>query len=249
MMSSSLTYNTYFGKYLLVGEGSAPDPDTGDPVDGITYSTSRDLINWDPARLLMKTTFPGSFQCGQPDPIKDASLLFPGSPERNYEVTSQDNYLYFTRWHITYPSGGPCYSGLDRDLVRIPIRFSGARDAPSKPNCAAVRAFPGSITNLNNRWVAVRLRDAARSLKIEIRGVAQDEPTNGVPDARLGTAPDQVRLRAAARTGGDGRVYWVSFVATGANDSCWSSVRVNASNSGRAVDSGLVYDSFGSSDG
>ena len=39
-MTESLTYNTHFGCYLLVGVSCKPDPVTGDEVWGVYYSLS-----------------------------------------------------------------------------------------------------------------------------------------------------------------------------------------------------------------
>src|SRR5689334_17857391 len=52
-MTSSLTYNTYFGKYMLVGTETLYNPKTGKNVSGFFYSLSSDLLTWGPARLLM----------------------------------------------------------------------------------------------------------------------------------------------------------------------------------------------------
>jgi hypothetical protein len=48
-VSSSLTYNTYFQKWMLLGD--ARDVDQGKIRWGFFYSTSSDLINWSPRQL------------------------------------------------------------------------------------------------------------------------------------------------------------------------------------------------------
>jgi hypothetical protein len=242
-MSESLTYNTYFGKYMLVGMNNGPDPATGAQVNGVFYSLSDDLIHWQLRTLLMQAESGSTFQCGQPNPIKDPSLLFPGSPSRNFEITSQNNYLYFTRWNIIYYSGG-CYESLDRDLIRIPITLSAARGPVSKTDCSQVKASPSVISTANGRWVDVRIGDQAGS-HVEISGVTQDEPTTDAPDALRGTTPDRVRVRADRRSGSDGRVYRVTFTATGGNWTCWGTATVSVPNGGTAVDSAPpAYDSL-----
>jgi hypothetical protein len=56
---------------------------------------------------------------GDRDPVYYPSVLDPTSKSRNFETTGRRPYLYFTRFH--YRS---CNQTLDRDLVRLPIKFS-----------------------------------------------------------------------------------------------------------------------------
>src|SRR5262245_47843585 len=67
-MTSSLTYNTYYDRYMLVGSGSTENPNTGRTVTGFFYSLSSDLIHWSPRRLLMSTEFPWTYKCGADRP-------------------------------------------------------------------------------------------------------------------------------------------------------------------------------------
>jgi hypothetical protein len=46
-------------------------------------------------------------------------LLDPDSPARNFETTGRRPWLYFTRFHYKR-----CGSTLNRDLVRVRVRFS-----------------------------------------------------------------------------------------------------------------------------
>jgi len=114
-MHSSLTYNTYFNKFLLVGAAYIYDPDVGEVVTGFCYSLSDDLINWSPRQLIMKRklwwtpSLPGD-SYGYP------SLIDPDDDSMNFEYTDKKVYLYYTRWHT-----GTMW---DRDLVRIPIEFT-----------------------------------------------------------------------------------------------------------------------------
>jgi hypothetical protein len=121
-MTSSLTYNTYFKRYMLIGLESFPDPRNGNPLPGFYYSLSYDLINWSKPRLLMRATPPWAYQCGAERPAYDPSLLDPNSPTRNFETTGQTAYLYFVRANFSFNSSG-CWWSLDRDLERIPITF------------------------------------------------------------------------------------------------------------------------------
>jgi len=118
-MTHSLTYNTYLGKYVLVGPSSRPGPGRGGAVWGFYYSTSDDLIDWAPRKLIREVTLTTSFECGDPNPAYFPSLLDPDSPSRNFETTGRRPYLYFTRFHYKN-----CGGTLNRDLVRVRVRFS-----------------------------------------------------------------------------------------------------------------------------
>jgi hypothetical protein len=121
-MSWSLTYSTYFKKYLLVGQTGKYDPARGAMVWGFYYSTSNDLVSWSPRRLLMEAEMIWTFECGDPEPVAYPALLDPSSTSRNFDTTDQNVYLYFTLLHRAPASVG-CRGLRDRDLVRIPIEF------------------------------------------------------------------------------------------------------------------------------
>ncbi len=124
LMVESLTFNTYFNRFLLVGIATAQDRSRGkvggdgEAVSGIYYSLSDDLIHWTPRKLVMEVETRSSYQCGDPDPISYPSVIDPESSSRNFETTGKQVYLYFTRFN--YES---CQQTLDRDLIRIPIEF------------------------------------------------------------------------------------------------------------------------------
>jgi len=111
-MHESLTFNTYFDKFLLVGTAGQRDRTTGRVIWGFYYSLSEDLIHWTPRRLIMEakqahqTDVPG-------DILVYPSLIDPQDESRNFEITGRWAYLYYTRWH----------QGFDRDLVRVLIEF------------------------------------------------------------------------------------------------------------------------------
>jgi hypothetical protein len=118
-MTQSLTYNTYLDKYVLVSPAGRPGPARGGVVWGFYYSTSDDLIDWSERKLIREATLVTSFECGDPNPVFFPSLLDPDSPSRNFETTGQRPYLYFTRFHYK-----DCHITLNRDLVRVRVRFS-----------------------------------------------------------------------------------------------------------------------------
>lgn len=106
-MNSSLTYNTYLHRYVLVGTD-------GGPTD-FHLATSESLTDWAARQVLMETpvwwTPDAALARGYP------SLLQPGDPGRNFERTARSPYLYYTRWD----RAGGLYA---RDLVRRRVRFT-----------------------------------------------------------------------------------------------------------------------------
>ncbi len=107
-MCASISYNSYFGKYILV------DFTVGE-VNGVLkygfyYSLSNDLIHWSTKQFIMQVQ-PTWAVGGANYP----SLIDHNDVSRNFEVTGQSCFLYYTKWNSgTY----------DRDLVRVPITFS-----------------------------------------------------------------------------------------------------------------------------
>jgi hypothetical protein len=118
-MDSSITYNTFFKKYLLIGTADLYDPRTGKTTYGVYYSTSSDAVHWSMRQLVMEAELLWTWQCGDDNPISYPSVLVP-STSRNFETTGKKVYLYFTRLNASN-----CILGLDRDLIRIPIEFLG----------------------------------------------------------------------------------------------------------------------------
>lgn len=118
-MTHSLTYNTYFGKYLLVSPSGQFDFKKRRVVWGFYYSLSDDLVNWSKRTLIKETELTWTYRCGDPDPVSYPSVLDPDSQSRNFETTGRRAYIYFTRVHYR-----ACAQTLDRDLVRVPVEFS-----------------------------------------------------------------------------------------------------------------------------
>ena len=105
----SLTFIPEAKQWLLVG---AID-------EGFYYSTSSDLVNWTPRRLLLAAPLPWTWKCGGPDPIHYPSVLDLASTSRNFETAGKTAYLYYTQFHTQN-----CQQGPDRDLVRVPISIT-----------------------------------------------------------------------------------------------------------------------------
>jgi PKD repeat protein len=118
-MVQSLTWSSYFKKWLLVGTAGIGDPNGGPPIWGAFYSLSDDLVNWSQRKLLFASEVLWTYTCGDDNPTLFPVVLDPDSGSRNFETSDQQAYLYFTRYNYSN-----CTQTLDRDLVRIPIEFS-----------------------------------------------------------------------------------------------------------------------------
>jgi hypothetical protein len=119
-MHESLTFNAHLGRWVLVGMATGPATEAVErPSWGVWYSTSDDLVDWSPRRLLMRRERPSSFRCGDDPPILYPSLIDPASPGRSFETTGRHAFLYFTRFNVE-----ACRLSFDRDLVRVPVELS-----------------------------------------------------------------------------------------------------------------------------
>jgi hypothetical protein len=139
VLSKSLTYNTYLGKYMLM-DSYGPLNASGIREPGVYYSLSDDLIHWSHRKRLMSAEVTSTYGCGDQAPIRDPAVLDPSSTSRNFETVGKTAYLYFTRFNIV-DSGTSCPMTADRDLIRIPIEFSGTPPNASlaaSPNPAAI---------------------------------------------------------------------------------------------------------------
>ncbi|KAA3619653.1 MAG: T9SS C-terminal target domain-containing protein [Calditrichaeota bacterium] len=110
-MHQSLTWNTYFNKWMLVGSAQKSG------VWGFYYSLSEDLIRWTVRKKIMNA----NLLINPKHSLNEDVLAYPAivdhaDTSRNFEITGRDVHLYFTRMHP-----GNTY---DRDLVRVPIRFN-----------------------------------------------------------------------------------------------------------------------------
>ena len=152
-LSESLGWSTYFKKWVLVGSADNADGVSG---PGFYFYTSDDLINWSPAKLLMKAELPWTWQCSDGPHYRDPSLLDPQSKTRNFDTMGQRPYLFFTRFNIS-----SCSTSLDRDLFRIPIEFSN--QAPGGP-AAALAASSAARTGEPVTFDASASRDADGSI-------------------------------------------------------------------------------------
>jgi hypothetical protein len=115
-VTENLFYSTYFKKWVLVGNSVGGTPEK---PPGVYYALSDDLLEWTNLKLLMEAELTWTRDCNLPDPIKEVSILDPSSTSRNFTTVGQTAMLFYTWYHL---SG--CNGTLDRDMVRVPIRFT-----------------------------------------------------------------------------------------------------------------------------
>jgi hypothetical protein len=122
VMGTSITFNTYLQRYVMVGTTATTIE--GREVWGVLYAFSLDLIEWQTRQLLFEAELPWTYEPGDDNVYLYPVLLDPASDSRNFETTGEHAYLYVTRFNTR--EAGDQLDTLDRDLVRIPVRFFGA---------------------------------------------------------------------------------------------------------------------------
>jgi K319-like protein len=125
-----------------------------------------------------------------------------------------------------------------------------------RPLCELARAVPDLLWPANHRMVPIAITGVTDpdndTISIQIKGVTQDEPVNGLgdgdtsPDALIGQGT--VQLRAERSGSGNGRVYQIRFSAhDGRGGQCTGVAQVAVPRSAKpseyAVDDGQRYDS------
>jgi hypothetical protein len=159
-LSESLTWSTYLKKWVLMGGADNADASSG---PGFYYYTSNDLVNWEPARLVMTGELPWTHTCADgPEQIRDPSLLDNDSTSRNFDTIGQRPFLYFTRFNVGFNSPTSCYTSLDRDLIRIPLEFSNQQ--PGGPSAALAASTVSPRTGEMVSFDASGSRDADGSI-------------------------------------------------------------------------------------
>ena len=107
----SLSWNTYFEKWMVVGPGVLND------TWGFYYRISDDLLNWSAPVLILESNVWTNIDADtNVDRTLYGSLIDHGDTSRTFMYTGRDCFLYYTRWH---PGGL-----YDRDLVRVPVQFN-----------------------------------------------------------------------------------------------------------------------------
>jgi hypothetical protein len=115
-MTESLTYSRTLDRYLLVGLAPAGPLSVGRKVRGIYFSTSADLVHWEPRRLIAPAVTKQNYRCGGRAPIAYPSLIDPRSRSRTFATSGARPFLYYTQFHYRN-----CRQTEDRDLMRVPL--------------------------------------------------------------------------------------------------------------------------------
>jgi hypothetical protein len=168
---------------------------------------------------------------------------------------------------LTY-TPGPGGSSTDRsDTITADYGGDPTHDTSNGSTSVTVSSSPppGDCSNVapnvtllwppNHTFRLITLSDRNSTVTVTVSGVTQDEPLNGSgdgntsPDAKWGSVPNQVWLRAERSGGGDGRVYRISFNGSGGLDAtCSGTVLVGVPHDqgpkGSPKDSGGTYNSF-----
>lgn len=111
-MHYSLSYSTYFDKFILVDAASKAG------VWGFYYSLSEDLLHWTPRVLIREANVninPDGATTGYQESYP--TLIDHDDTSRNFSNVGQTPYLYWTRYN---QSAGDLY---ERDLMRVQISF------------------------------------------------------------------------------------------------------------------------------
>jgi hypothetical protein len=117
--TSSLTFNTYLGRFMLVNESNMLI--NGARTCGFFYVLSPDLIHWSVPQLISEARIPWCDTDPQKPGVLEpvfvlySSLIDHADSTANFEKTGQTPYLYYTRFND---------GGLDRDLVRVPLTIT-----------------------------------------------------------------------------------------------------------------------------
>ena len=106
-----LVYNTYLDLYMAVGLGGGPC--------GVYMWLSPDLIHWGSAQLIAQARHSDCDPGPTPGLLESVPIIFPtiidhADSTANFERPGRTPHLYYTRFN----------AGLDRDLVRVPLKFT-----------------------------------------------------------------------------------------------------------------------------
>lgn len=213
-MDSSITYNTFMNKYVLIGS-------TGQNYDdrlvwGFFYSFSDDLIHWSDRQLLIELPLGGVVGLHGPDVYAYPSLLDPESSSRNFETAGKRAYIYYT--HMRIESGAGFW---DRDLVRFPVEFfktePEARAADARTSLSVEGTPTGDTLQVEGRLSTLGGQPVSGAV-VEIAAVPQDgivgEYTlTGIVPAGAREAPAVVRINSECNCSGsaDLSIYEITY--------------------------------------
>jgi hypothetical protein len=225
----------------VLGSATAPPPLSTGYVSWDLTPANISVTAGDELALVLSSTqdFNGSDRYdGLMGPISGPELYPPGDAWLHHPTTTP-----WEKW--TPPGYGPI------DFVFRTYVLS----ANTAPDCSGATASTTTLSPPNHKLRTVAVTGVTDpdgdAVSIVIVSIRQDEPTNGAADGD--TSPDgvagpgnNVQVRAERSGKGDGRVYYIEFVASdGAGGTCAGTVQVSVpqSNSRPAVGGGPLYDS------
>ena len=137
LVPRGLSFNSYFDRYMLVGNRTTTEPD-GTTFFYVYYLLSDDLVHWSAPNLIMRAPTIAQYRadgCSGPDvPVVYPTVMDRDDASTNFERTSQTADLYYLRRGDINPNG--CtnnFPGFNHELTRVPIRFGSAREATGRP--------------------------------------------------------------------------------------------------------------------
>lgn len=118
-MTESLTFNEVLQRYLLIGMAPPGPLSIGPKVRGIYFSTSPDLVHWQPRQLIAAAVTKQNFRCGKAAPLAYPSVIDPASTSRTFATSGARPYLYYTQFRYR-----DCRQTPERDLMRVPLQVT-----------------------------------------------------------------------------------------------------------------------------
>ena len=236
---------------------------TGDDGQGGVSSTSFDLTVNNVSPAIVNVSNNGPVVTGNPATITVTATDPAGANDPlAYEFDCDNNGVYEigpqagNSASCTFASAGSYTVN-----VRVTDGDGGAATGSTvvtvlvpPPDCSTAVVSPNRLWPPNHQFVPVQISGltdpGGGAPMVSVTSIFQDEPAEGLgsgntcPDGTgLGTAT--ANLRAERSVHGDGRVYAISFTATGAGGTCQGSVQVCVpkNNNGSCGDGGPLFDS------
>jgi hypothetical protein len=246
---------------LIIGDLNSYDKE--DPIDTVragpddsqgTADDYTDLIAEHEGELAYSFVFDGQF--GYLDHALASATLTPqvtGATVWHINADEPDLLDYDTTFKSPTQAAlyaPDAYRSSDHDPVIVGLDLDAA---PAAPVCDAASANPSLLTVPSHVFVPITIRGVedpdGGPVQITVDAIFQDEAVNArgsgntAPDGRgVGTGTAHVRAERVA--GGNGRVYHISFTASGDGGSCAGTVQVGVpGQGGQVIDDGPQFDS------
>lgn len=120
---SSLTRHEPSGAFVALTKTYRREAPSGARRAVILASASWDLINWSPPSAIVGVPTPPDTACENDPPVSYPSIIDPRSSDRNFETVGETAMLF-----VTWFNARGCRRGMDRDLLRVPVRITMRRE-------------------------------------------------------------------------------------------------------------------------